>query len=149
MDVESSRSPVDDERPAAPARAARRARAPPTTTVFAVVATGGTTNFGIVDDLAGIADGLRRARAAGCTSTAPTAAPRSPRRACAQLFAGVEHADSFIVDPHKWLFAPFDCCALLYRDPALARAAHTQHAGYLDVARPTADEWNPSDYAAT
>ncbi len=30
----------------------------------------------------------------------------------AHLFAGVEHADSFIVDPHKWLFAPFDACAL-------------------------------------
>ena len=63
-----------------------------------------------------------------------------------QLFAGVEHADSFIVDPHKWLFAPFDCCALLYRDPVQARAAHTQHAGYLDPV--TVDgEWNPSDFA--
>ena len=49
------------------------------------------------------------------------------------LYAGIEHADSFIVDPHKWLFAPFDCCALLYREPALARAAHTQKASYLDV----------------
>ena len=62
------------------------------------------------------------------------------------LFAGVEQADSFIVDPHKWLFAPFDACALLYRDPVLARAAHTQHAGYLDPV--TVDgEWNPSDFA--
>ena len=32
-------------------------------------------------------------------------------------FAGIEQADSFIVDPHKWLFAPFDCAALLYREP--------------------------------
>ena len=47
-------------------------------------------------------------------------------------FRGVEHADSFVVDPHKWLFAPFDCAALLYRDPELARLAHTQHAAYLD-----------------
>ena len=47
-------------------------------------------------------------------------------------FAGIEHADSFIVDPHKWLFAPFDSCALLYRNPGLARAAHTQQAGYLE-----------------
>ena len=32
-------------------------------------------------------------------------------------YHGIERADSFIVDPHKWLFAPFDCCALVYRDP--------------------------------
>ena len=48
-------------------------------------------------------------------------------------FDGIERADSFIVDPHKWLFAPFDCCALLYRDPRIAQAAHTQQADYLDV----------------
>ena len=37
-------------------------------------------------------------------------------------YAGLELADSFILDPHKWLFTPFDCCALLYREPELARA---------------------------
>jgi L-2,4-diaminobutyrate decarboxylase len=61
------------------------------------------------------------------------------------LFAGIERADSFIVDPHKWLFAPFDCCALLYRDPELARVAHAQTAGYLEPLE--GGEWNPSDYA--
>ena len=61
-------------------------------------------------------------------------------------FRGVEHADSLVVDPHKWLFAPFDCAALLYRDPELARLAHTQHAAYLDPIDDR-DEWNPSDYA--
>lgn len=60
-------------------------------------------------------------------------------------FAGVELADSFIVDPHKWFFAPYDCCALLYRDPRTARAAHSQHATYLDQI--DREAWNPSDYA--
>ncbi len=65
-------------------------------------------------------------------------------------FAGVEAADSFIVDPHKWLFAPFDSCALLYRDPEVARRAHTQHAEYLEVLQDDhgiGPEWNASDYA--
>ena len=63
-------------------------------------------------------------------------------------FAGIERADSFVVDPHKWLFAPFDCAALIYRHPQLARAVHTQDASYLDVLHTDApDEWNPSDYA--
>ena len=62
------------------------------------------------------------------------------------MFDGVELADSLVIDPHKWLFAPFDCAALLYRHPEAARAAFTQHAEYLDTltVRP---EWNPSDYA--
>ena len=63
-------------------------------------------------------------------------------------YTGIERADSYIVDPHKWLFAPFDCCALLYRNPAEAKRAHTQHAEYLDVLHGGDDaEWNPSDYA--
>jgi L-2,4-diaminobutyrate decarboxylase len=113
--------------------------------VFAVVATSGTTNVGVVDDLAGVAD-VCRARGLwmhvdGAYGGAALAAP-----SVRHLFAGVEHADSFIVDPHKWLFSPFDCCALVYRDPAIARRAHTQHAGYLDVVN-VESEWNPSDYA--
>jgi glutamate/tyrosine decarboxylase-like PLP-dependent enzyme len=74
---------------------------------------------------------------------------------CAALFApsvrsrfdGIELVDSFVVDPHKWLFAPFDCAALLYREPRLAKAVHTQDASYLDVLHREPDEWNPSDYA--
>ena len=62
-------------------------------------------------------------------------------------YDGIEHADSFVVDPHKWLFAPYDCAALLYRDPALARSVHKQDAGYLDVIHEQPAEWNPTDYA--
>jgi aromatic-L-amino-acid decarboxylase len=51
------------------------------------------------------------------------------------------------VDPHKWLFAPYDCAALIYRDPSLARSVHKQDASYLDVIHGPAAEWNPTDYA--
>ncbi len=113
--------------------------------LFAVVATSGTTNAGVVDDLAGVADVCCEIGAwfhvDGAYGGAALAAPSVRAR-----FDGVERADSFIVDPHKWLFAPFDCCALLYRDPRVARAAHTQKAEYLDVLQDD-DDWNPSDYA--
>jgi glutamate/tyrosine decarboxylase-like PLP-dependent enzyme len=62
------------------------------------------------------------------------------------LFEGVERADSFIVDPHKWLFAPYDACALIYREPRRGLAAHRQVASYLDTAL-AAPDWNPADYA--
>ncbi len=113
--------------------------------VFAIVATGGTTNFGIVDHIDEIAkvagangiwlhvDGAYGLAAVIAESTR-------------HLFAGIEHADSFIVDPHKWLFAPFDACALVYRNPEIARVAHTQHGEYLDTLTESG-EFNPSDYA--
>jgi glutamate/tyrosine decarboxylase-like PLP-dependent enzyme len=113
--------------------------------IFAVVATAGTTNVGVVDDIAGVADVAQAhgwwLHVDGAYGGAALAAP-SVRR----LFDGIEHADSFIVDPHKWLFAPFDSCALIYRDPAQARAAHTQRASYLDAVN-VEGEWNPSDFA--
>jgi L-2,4-diaminobutyrate decarboxylase len=113
--------------------------------LFAVVATAGTTNFGIVDDLASVAEVCRELGAwfhvDGAYGGAGLAAPSIRAR-----YEGIELCDSFIVDPHKWLFAPFDCCALIYRDPQTARAAHTQRAGYLDVLTEAA-EFNPSDYA--
>jgi len=114
---------------------------------FAVVATCGTTNAGVIDDLAAAADTAEALGAwlhvDGAYGGAGLAAPSVRER-----YAGVERADSFIVDPHKWLFAPFDSCALVYRDPLQARAAHTQHAEYLDVLHDATDlEWNPSDFA--
>jgi glutamate/tyrosine decarboxylase-like PLP-dependent enzyme len=113
--------------------------------VFAVVVTAGSTNIGVVDDVAGAADVAAELgvwmHVDGAYGGAALLADSARH-----LFAGVDRADSLVVDPHKWLFAPFDCAALLYSDPSVARAAHTQHAAYLD-ALSRADEWNPSDYA--
>ena len=113
--------------------------------VFAIVATGGTTNFGIVDCLEeiGILANQRDIwfHVDGAYGLAGLLAASTRH-----LFKGVERADSFIVDPHKWLFAPFDACALIYRDPELGRAAHTQHGEYLETLTESGD-FNPSDYA--
>jgi L-2,4-diaminobutyrate decarboxylase len=112
--------------------------------ICAVVATSGTTNLGVIDDLVGAAKAAHDRNiwfhVDGAYGLAGLCAP-SVRAA----FNGVELCDSFIVDPHKWLFAPYDACALVYRNPDIARETHTQHASYLDALHD--GTWNPSDYA--
>ncbi|MGE2689978.1 pyridoxal phosphate-dependent decarboxylase family protein [Mycolicibacterium pulveris] len=114
--------------------------------IAAVVCTAGTTNAGIIDDLAGVG-AIARERGwwmhvdgayGGAGIFAPSLKPK---------YEGLEHADSFILDPHKWLFTSFDCCAVLYREPELARRTHTQDASYLDVIKVSGEEWNPANYA--
>ena len=114
--------------------------------LFSIIATGGTTNSGQIDDLAGLAEICRReglwfhvdAAYGGAALAAPSVR---------HLFQGIELADSVTIDPHKWLFSPYDCGAVIYRDMQLAQNAHAQHGSYLDAFK--AEEtsgFNPSDY---
>jgi L-2,4-diaminobutyrate decarboxylase len=144
MDVEIIKAPVDETghlRGSSVSNALQRAGEG----VFAIVATAGTTNFGIVDKIDEIADVAKENQiwfhVDGAYGLAGILSPETK-----PIFTGIEKADSFIVDPHKWLFAPFDACALIYRSPELARAAHTQHGEYLETLTESGD-WNPSDYA--
>ena len=113
--------------------------------IFAIVATAGTTNLGIIDNLKSISACAKERgiwfHVDGAYGLAALCAP-----SVRPLFDGVELSDSLIVDPHKWLFAPFDACALIYRNPKLAKKAHLQKAAYLETLEED-DEWNPSDYA--
>ena len=113
--------------------------------ICAIVATAGTTNLGIIDDLPSVGDVANNHKIWFHVDGAYGLAGLANEETRA-LFTGVEKADSFIVDPHKWLFAPYDVCALVYRNAEIGREAHTQHAGYLD-ALTESDEFNPSDYA--
>lgn len=114
--------------------------------VCAVVATAGTTNAGIIDDIAAAA---RVARERGWWLHVDGAYGGAGllSRELRPRYDGIDQADSVVMDPHKWWFAPFDCAALLYRDPRLARAVHTQDASYLDVIHEDDDDINPSDLA--
>ncbi len=90
-----------------------------------IVAAGGSTNAGVIDDLSGCADVAGETDAwfhvDGAYGLATLLLPELRDR-----FVGLERADSFIVDPHKWLFATAGSCALVYRNPSLARAgAHS------------------------
>ena len=146
IDVDAFIVPTDEHRlTAARLKAMLDADEDPST-IVAVVATGGTTNAGIVDDLEGIGM-IARGRGMWFHVDAAYGGAAMLSRARGHLFTGMSLVDSFIVDPHKWLFAPFDCAALLYREPAEAALTHTQHASYLDVIHDTAGEWNPTDYA--
>jgi aromatic-L-amino-acid/L-tryptophan decarboxylase len=80
-----------------------------------VVATVGTTSSTAVDPLPAIAEICRRhgvwlhvdAAYAGTAAIVPE---------LRHLFNGVEHADSFVFNPHKWLLVNFDCSAYFVRD---------------------------------
>lgn len=111
--------------------------------VVAVVATAGTTNAGLVDALDEVAD-FAEANALWMHVDAAYggAALASHLR---DRFRGIERAGSVVIDPHKWLFAPFDAAAIVYRDPDVARRALTQEAAYLDEIN-RAPDWNPSSY---
>jgi glutamate/tyrosine decarboxylase-like PLP-dependent enzyme len=147
MDVDVLKIPVDSNgklQGSAVASAVDQLHATSKKRVFAVVATAGTTNLGIIDDLKSIATAAYDRgiwfHVDGAYGLAALCAPSVRAN-----FAGIEAADSFIVDPHKWLFAPYDACALVYRNPQLAKETHSQHASYLDTLKD--DQWSPSDYA--
>ena len=110
-----------------------------------VAATAGTTNTGSIDPLEELAD-LCRERgvwlhvdAAYGGFAALTARGRAALR-------GLERADSVTLDPHKWLYQPYECGALLVRDDHTLRAAFRMTPDYLqDSETAAAEEVNLSD----
>jgi glutamate/tyrosine decarboxylase-like PLP-dependent enzyme len=114
--------------------------------LFAVIATGGTTNAGIVDDLDGLA-GVCETENIWFHVDAAYGGGALAAPSVRQLFKGIERADSVTIDPHKWLFAPYDCGAVIYKHPEIAKTAHSQHSSYLDIFfKGETTGFNPSDY---
>jgi glutamate/tyrosine decarboxylase-like PLP-dependent enzyme len=139
----------DDHRLTRATLEAALANDPRPESVIGIVATSGTTNAGIVDDLEGLGSYANEHElwfhVDGAYGGAALFSPTHRH-----LLEGIRHADSFVVDPHKWLLAPLDCAALIYRDPTVARKILAQQASYLDILHTDDDEhyeWNPSDFA--
>ncbi|MGW2184847.1 pyridoxal-dependent decarboxylase [Streptomyces sp. NPDC001667] len=117
---------------------------------FAVVATLGTTGTGAVDpldDLAGLCEreGLWL-HIDGAHGAAAAATARGHG-----LRAALPRADSLTVDPHKWLFQPYEIGCVLLRRPELLPATfdlarHALDTGYLTPTDPRGDEVNLSDH---
>ncbi|HEY9514926.1 MAG TPA: aminotransferase class I/II-fold pyridoxal phosphate-dependent enzyme [Gemmatimonadaceae bacterium] len=110
-----------------------------------VVGNGGTTSTGAVDPLAELAEfcaaeqiWLHVDAAYGGFSVLTERGRRA--------LAGIELADSVTMDPHKWLYVPFECGCLMVRDPRRLKAAFQIYPDYLKDAESNGDEVNFADY---
>ncbi|MFF7726821.1 pyridoxal-dependent decarboxylase [Streptomyces sp. NPDC008001] len=120
---------------------------------FAVVATLGTTGTGAVDPLDRVADVCREEdlwlHVDGAHGAAVAGTSRGRR-----LRNALGRADSLTVDPHKWLFQPYEIGCVLLRRPELLPETfgvrrHALDQGYLQSAHPAApegEEVSLSDY---
>lgn len=95
-----------------------------------VVATLGTTGVGAVDPLPAIG-ALCREHGAYLHVDAAWAGSALILPEQRGMAAGVEVVDSFVVNPHKWLFTNFDCSAHFVRDPEDLRRTLTVMPPYL------------------
>ncbi|MDB5032889.1 MAG: PLP-dependent enzyme glutamate decarboxylase [Chlorobi bacterium] len=112
---------------------------------FALVANGGTTNTGAVDPLPELAalrdrEGLWM-HVDGAYGAAAALTERGRR-----ALAGMELADSVSLDPHKWLFQPFECGCILLRDAQLLKETFRLVPEYLRDSDLAAEEVNFRDW---
>ncbi|MBH1934292.1 ATP-grasp domain-containing protein [Streptomyces sp. AV19] len=117
---------------------------------FAVVGTLGTTGTGAVDPLDALADLCAREGLWFHVDGAHGAAAAATARGHG-LRPALRRADSLTVDPHKWLFQPYEIGCVLLRRPELLRATFdlTRHAldsDYLGPTVPRGAEVNLSDH---
>jgi glutamate/tyrosine decarboxylase-like PLP-dependent enzyme len=109
-----------------------------------VAASGGATNTGVVDPLASLAEVCHRENVWLHVDAAYGGFAALTDRGRAEL-TDIELADSVTLDPHKWLYQPFECGALLVRDADLLRRAFEVSPDYLHDTETSAREVNLSD----
>jgi glutamate/tyrosine decarboxylase-like PLP-dependent enzyme len=64
-----------------------------------------------------------------------------------EILGGIEKADSVVMDPHKGLFLPYGCGAVLVKDKTKLQAAHSYQANYMQDADEAEDEYSPADHS--
>lgn len=95
-----------------------------------IVGNAGTTNTGAVDPLRDLA-AMARAEDLWLHVDGAYGAPGVMTEAGRALMTGIEEADSLVLDPHKWLFQPYDCGVVLVRHPGALERAFTMTPEYL------------------
>jgi glutamate/tyrosine decarboxylase-like PLP-dependent enzyme len=109
-----------------------------------IIATGGTTNTGAVDELEGLAE-LAAAEGMWLHVDGAYGAPAALCPAGRAALRGLELADSLVLDPHKWLFAPYDVGCLFVSRPGVLDRAFSMRPEYLADVRPDTAEVNFGD----
>ena len=109
-----------------------------------VAAAAGATNTGAVDPLDELAGVCRRRGVWLHVDAAYGGFAALTGRGRSRL-SGIELADSVTLDPHKWLYQPFECGSLLVREPGLLDRAFEMAPDYLKDATVSGDEVNFSD----
>jgi aromatic-L-amino-acid/L-tryptophan decarboxylase len=97
---------------------------------IAVIATGGSTNTGAIDDLAAIA-GVCRRHEVWMHVDAAYGGPAILSQEYAGPLHAIAQADSVALDPHKWLFVPVEAGLVLVRDAEAMRSAFSLVPPYI------------------
>ncbi|HYL34995.1 MAG TPA: aminotransferase class I/II-fold pyridoxal phosphate-dependent enzyme [Bryobacteraceae bacterium] len=112
---------------------------------FCVIASAGTTNTGAIDPLPELSRLCREQNlwlhVDGAYGAAAVFSPRAR-----DLLAGLELADSLSLDPHKWLFQPFEIGCVLVRDLAHLRDTFRILPEYLKDTHQLSEQFNFTDY---
>ena len=95
-----------------------------------IVATAGTTNTGAIDELEGLAE-LATAEALWFHVDGAYGAPAALCEPGRRVLSGIERADSLALDPHKWLFLPYDVGCLFVRRPGALEHTFGMRPEYL------------------
>jgi aromatic-L-amino-acid decarboxylase len=111
---------------------------------FTVVASAGTTNTGAVDPIEDIAAVCRR-ESVWLHVDAAYAGFAALTTEGKRMLGRLDLADSVTLDPHKWLFVPFECGCLMVRDPSLLSDAFHIWPEYLKDVEPGEEEVNFAD----
>lgn len=103
---------------------------------FCVVAQVGSINVGVVDPLVDIA-GICSEKGIWFHADGACGAFGAMLPELKHLYRGLEKADSLTLDPHKWLYIPYECGCLLLKDPEKLRRTFSIAASYLQGTLPT------------
>lgn len=95
-----------------------------------VIGIAGTTNTGAVDDLDKLADVAKKFNLWYHVDAA-YGGPAAAVKSVGYLFKGIEQADSVVINPHKWMYVPFEASCILVKEPKKLRKTFSTIPDYL------------------